>query len=79
MTDGDFLFCPCAPRQQITMDWAMKEFNAADEEDRAGLADQNTARMFYACEFWREATLKNKTKQIARRITLGSRTPNGCT
>lgn len=26
----------------------MREFNAADEEDRAGLADQGTARSFYA-------------------------------
>lgn len=32
-------------------DWAMKEFSKADEEDRSGLADQNTARAFYAGEF----------------------------
>lgn len=36
--------------QKMTLDWAMKEFNAADEEDRAGLADQGTARTFYAGE-----------------------------
>lgn len=35
----------------MTTDWAMREFNAADEEDRAGLADQGTARTFYAGEF----------------------------
>ncbi|CAB1115375.1 unnamed protein product [Ectocarpus sp. CCAP 1310/34] len=34
--------------QKMTMEWAMREFNAADEEDRAGLADQGTARTFYA-------------------------------
>lgn len=34
----------------MTTDWALREFNAADEEDRAGLADQSTARAFYAGE-----------------------------
>lgn len=36
--------------QKICTDWAMKEFNTADEEDRSGLADQGTARAFYAGE-----------------------------
>lgn len=34
--------------RKMTHDWALKDFNAADEEDRAGLADQGTARTFYA-------------------------------
>ena len=38
-------------RQKMTTDWAMREFNAADEEDRAGLADQGTARSFYAGKY----------------------------
>ena len=39
---------PTQPKQKMTHDWALKDFNAADEEDRAGLADQGTARTFYA-------------------------------
>lgn len=34
--------------QKMTMDWAINEFTMADEEDRAGLADQSTARKFYS-------------------------------
>eukprot|EP00752_Nemacystus_decipiens_P018650 g16722.t1 len=35
-------------QKKITTEWAMREFRLADEEDRAGLADQSTARSFYA-------------------------------